>query len=674
MHTTTITQPRSFGTNTAENAHYETLRQLYSLDSALSAPASKPASHHVRYNVARCLDEILPKEPRLAIEWADLRDAVAGSLNKSVKLDRLQVSTLGSMARQHRAWSLLGQLPENVGAHALELIGAELLLAIRLERVARETPIQLAWDICMRTLDEEAYAALESKVKKYAKRLKDELLSYCTPENRGASSQDLLFDAQVVACLVSRSRNDDQKALSGTSLSRQTPIELKATLAHLVAGCRRGDVTCAIQLAAFRSGLPWPLFIKIPFLGVTKSDALLQYDVQTGEIIVDLARVFSDLAQLQGPAYTPTSSVVRLRLPVIASEAINSAYCSNPTAVRMGELADDLRKMETFGFTLNSGSITATLPRLISSAGQSAIRAGIDRGIAAYLTLRFDLIGHSANAYFNASDREVRQAEDTWFDALGVGPAASGDKGARVAIGAPSVPTEAAIACLYTALLERLHAVNPGRRCGTAKLFLFHDAFARLVAFFVALCFGSRDESPMTIHAASLTPNLSHAVYEHKKVGPNRGLSVLPVPEALTAQLHSWFRHLERLASRLATLDPESAQIQHIQDVLAGNDVPLLFLMSGGYRPMASANIFTDVPARLHLKHDFARKFFMNVPRKYGVSHEVVEAWMRHHHRRSSTYSTTCMATETDWMSQMASVLDQELGNLKIRPVVGLGK
>lgn len=509
MHIDSDTHADRPGAATAANGTYKEKLAIVSVCSALHAPASKPALRNVFSNITRCIDALFQKEPRLAVEWAKLHSALTASLQSLGDTSKLHIAALSGIASRHRAWSLLGQLPDNAGDKALQLLGAELLLAIRLERVVRDVPIELAWRIAMQTLEDEKRADLINRAEKYARRLVAELVSYCQPENRSASSRDLLYEAQVVGCLVGRSRNDDQQALSGTSISALTPIELQATLEQLVAGCHRGDVICAVQLAAFRVGLPWPLFLKIPFSHAAKPDGVIRYDATSGEAILDLARVFSDQAQVQGLAYTPTSSVLRLRMPAVAAAVIHPAYCSNPDAQRIGDLLDDVQRADTFSFTINSGAISATVARLISSAGLSAIRAGIDRGIASYMTLRFDQMGHSSHAYFNASDQEMRHAEDTWLKALDLGEASSGDQVLRVAVGAPATPTERAVARVFSVLQHHVHTAAPGRRTGIAKLFHHHDAYARLVSFDVALCFGSRDESPMTMRATDLAPTRS---------------------------------------------------------------------------------------------------------------------------------------------------------------------
>jgi hypothetical protein len=64
----------------------------------------------------------------------------------------------------------------------------------------------------------------------------------------------------------------------------------------------------------------------------------------------------------------------------------------------------------------------------------------------------------------------------------------------------------------------------------------------------------------------------------------------------------------------------------------------------------------------------------MNDMRRYGVTHEETEAWMRHHDRRSSSYLTTNMAVDSDWMSTVSGAIDASLGSLNIRPLVGLGR
>lgn len=324
---------------------------------------------------------------------------------------------------------------------------------------------------------------------------------------------------------------------------------------------------------------------------------------------------------------------------------------------------------------IHEGVIRVTVARLIATAGASAVRAGIDSAVAAYLTLQFDLIGHSAHAYFNATSKEMLVAEQKWFASLGLSHPVSVCPDHHVAVGASSTPTQEAIQSLYAWRVEQVHLAAPGRRCGLARLLHFHDCFARAVTFMVALCLGSRNESPMTIQADDPTSHLGTINYQHKMNGPSMGLSVLPCPELLKCQIELWFCHLERLMRRLEHIDPQNPLIEHIQRVLNRQPVPLLFLASEGYKPASSADIFSDLTdTNLRLSLDFARHFFMNDPRRFGVAHEVRESWMRHHDRHTSSYRTTSMAIDSDWMSTMSTAIDATLGSLKIRPIVGLGR
>lgn len=670
MQTVTSTADRSSTTGKSE---YTQQQQLYRVYSALNAPASRPALHFVITNLNRCLDRLFQAEPNLAAYWSELRTALRTAACTVQPMDRLHISALGSIVSKHRVWSFLGQLSETASDETLELLATEILLSIRLERTVRQVPILLAWQCEMRTVDEDEAATLGMKVKKYARRLKGELLSSCSEQRRGVAAQDLLFEAQLIGCLVSRVRNDSQKSISESGLSSLTPIELTAALERLTSEVKAGDVTSAIYLLAFRASLPWPLFLKIPFVDHRKQDCICHYDPVAGEFVFDLSRLFSDHAKVSGEAYVATSPLIRLRAPTMAAQVVNAAYCANPSAKRLGDLVPDLETASKLDMSLNSGAIKVTLPRLIASAGPSALRADIDRAVGSYLTLRFDQIDQSSTAYINISSDELIAAESQWFSAVGLDyPRVRGD--AIVAVGANATPTGAAIAQVYIALSQKQAHRSPGRRTGIERLFLFHDAVATGVAFITALSLGARNESPMSIKASHVTSDQSQLPYRHKAVGPSRGQTLLPIPALLKAQLRLWEAHLKRMLSRIKKIDPAHSAIAHIELVLGHQEVPLIFLLSGGYRPISSDRIFDGLSSNLMLTRDFGRHFFKNAARKYKISHEATEAWMRHHTRKASTFSSTNMLTEEVWMSQMASAIDRELGSLRIRPLVGLGE
>jgi hypothetical protein len=554
------------------------------------------------------------------------------------------------------------------------LIAAEFLLAIRLDRPMRHKPLDLAWSACMHTITKDAFELLEQRIKNYSRHLIGDLLSYCSVEKRGVKSVELLFEARLTACLMARSRGRHHEDHEKSGLACLTSTELKATIQFLLSGCSRGEIQLAIYLTAFRVGLPWSLFIQIPFSTAGKPDVMIQFDVEALEVVIDLAQVFTARDKQTGESFVPTSSVLRLRIPKEAGLVIQQAYYTNPSAERLCDLIDAPTGAADIP-GIHEGAITVTVARLIASAGVSAVSAGINAAVAANLTLQLDLIGHSAHAYFNASFEEMLVTEKKWFTSLGLSHPLSVCSDLHVAVGASSTPTQQAIQALYISRAEQVKLAAPGRRCAVPRLLHFHDCFARAVAFIVALCLGSRHEAQMTIKASDLTLQLTMTAYQHKKTGPNQGLSVLPIPELLKCQLELWIWHLERLLRRMEHADPQHCLNDHIRRILNRQPVPLLFLASDGYMPITSSDIFSDLSdEQPHLSLDFPRHFFMNDMRRYGVTHEETEAWMRHHDRRSSSYLTTNMAVDSDWMSTVSGAIDASLGSLNIRPLVGLGR
>ncbi|WP_341909412.1 hypothetical protein [Polaromonas sp. YR568] len=668
----TTISPSSSGINAP--AQYDILLLTYRINKALNAPASQPARAFVRRNLIRCMDTLFVSEPVVAVEWLDLKINLIKLIHAGAAEDSLQLYAVGGIATKHPAWSLLALMPADASQSTAMLIAAEFLLAVRLDRQMRPGPLELARVACMQTLDKDAFLRHEQKIKNYANRLVGDLRSYCSIEKRGLKSAELLFEARLTACLVARSRSLQHEDREGSGLARLTSIELQATIQSLHSGCLHHELKPAIQLAAFRVGLPWPLFLNIPFATARKPEVMVQFDVQAMEFLIDLAQVFHDRDKQEGQSFVPTSSVHRLRIPKEAGVVIQQAYYNNPNAERLSDLMDGSTE-ETAIPGIHEGAIRVTVARLIATAGASAVSAGVDSAVAAYLTLQFGLIGHSAHAYFNATSKEMLVAEQKWFTSLGLSHPVSVCPDHHVAVGASSTPTQEAIQSLYTWRVEQVHLAAPGRRCGLPRLLHFHDCFTRAVTLMVALCLGSRNESPMTIQADDPTSHLSTINYQHKLNGPSMGLSVLPCPELLKCQIELWFCHLERLMRRMEHIDPHNQLIGHIQRVLDRQSVPLLFLASDGYKPASSADIFSDLTdAKLRLSLDFSRHFFMNDPRRFGVTHEETEAWLRHHSRSRSSYLMTSMGIDSDWMSTMSAAIDATLGDMKIRPIVGLGR
>lgn len=296
-------------------ANYDILLLTYRMNKALNAPASQPARALVRRNLIACLDALFVSEPVIAVEWLDLKNNLNKLIHAGAAEDSLQLYAVGGIAGKHPAWSLLAQMPADASQPTIKLIAAEFLLAVRLDRQMRPGPLELARVACLKTLDKEAFTRHEQKVKNYAKRLVGDLLLYCSVEKRGLKSAELLFEARVTACLVSRSRSLQHEDRESSGLARLTSTELEATIQSLHSGCMNHELKPAILLAAFRVGLPWPLFLNIPFATARKPEVMIQFDVQAMEFLIDLAQVFNDRDKQEGHSFVPTSSVHRLRIP-----------------------------------------------------------------------------------------------------------------------------------------------------------------------------------------------------------------------------------------------------------------------------------------------------------------------------------------------------------------------
>lgn len=641
---------------------------------ALKPPPSQVGLRQVFHNAAACLDVVFKAVPQAAAAFSALREAISQCAHSTAPHGPSAMIMLEGMRAKFPAWTLMASLHAESGDEVRLLLGAELLLATRREGVMRSPVLDRVATLCRRTLKEERRSKLQEQANNYAKRLLGELDSLCDGELRNVEAHELNLQQKIIACFVSRTKPAHPTGQAPGQGMALTDLERRFHLSKLSARCDENDAAATILITAFRMGVPWYIAKEIPLDPFQDPSSLMWIDTAAGVVFVDLTRVFLQQARVRGPQFKPSSLVLRLRLPRNVKAKLHALYAACPAAQRLGDLAPQDAPPERALNSMSQGAIKLSLARLQHGAGAGAVRAGVDPVIAAYIALDLGLVGGSAHPYFNADPNELCDGEDRWFTHLGLAPAALGQDTA-VSTGAAATPTSASIAGLFTTLVDRVTAARPGRNCGLERLLRFHDAFARLVAFVVILCLGCRREGQLGLRPGNV--GLQSVLYQHKRVGPGQGLSLLPIPAVLQTELKLWLAHLKRLDRRLSRFEQSDSILRarfHIRAALAGQGQALIFVLTGGYRPIGSTDVFEGVPPELRLTPDFARHFIPNAARTHGINHSLAEAWMRHHNGAKSHYSSTSLICQSHWMSAMASAIDAICADLKVRPVVGLGE
>ena len=653
---------------------------LFSLTSILKSPADQPNLPLVVANVHRCLQATQARLPHpagalthLTTELAIAADLLAGAH----ELD--QPAAMIGRVSMHKAWALCSSDLERAPLALLESVGFEIARAYLTQSVFLSGPAAELYRVQQKSMNEglsqKELDGLENYVLSQCKRTQPVFADRAAGLDAGTAA----FNARVVASVraqTSSLRVEERQAAG--RIFEMTQSELAHVAAKLKEQMETGDAQ-ALQVAlAFCIGLPWELCLKVPFFTGKRCPAVAWINPVDQCVYIDLERVLPGLSKKQTDRHIPTTMRLTRPLPLLVGNLVYEACAANPGMEAVEGLAGN---SSTISRSLLPGASTETairvsVARLIASRGGAALRAGLSRDTAAYAALSLSLISKSDHHYL------VKQRSAIWlgcgqiYASLQWGPCVPDPDAGGTAFGSRVTPEVSWI----TDVIEELQTVaiqlRPGKRYRLSSLVRHHNAYASYVGLLMTILVGGRSRSKIEFFASIWRERSAFGQHGDKLVGPTLGLTPVPVPTTLSAQLTLWRTHLGALDRRLKKLGLKKEHLgrSRIQAILNSDEVNLLFTMSEEGTPqMLGMKTLFEGEGR-SLNRDFSRHVVPDLLAAQEVPFEQVQWWLRHHVDGTSASAITSTTVQHVWLSRVATALDRIALDLGLRPLHGIAR
>jgi hypothetical protein len=650
------------------------LRQIFRL---LPGPADRPAVGHVlRVAAAACRAalgamhtipaQIVEFESGVGMAAAAIEDlpAVAGAMLMRGQITRFPVwNCFASMD--------LSATPPEV----LTLLGAEIFRGFSFGEKFRGRFAAQISDLLVRQIVDDQARALHG-MQMLAKKLLNEV-SRCVGISR-QSSHSLLLGARVKASIAEQIGAPNLNDRKGCGSAREMPYEQACEVARVLKqNALGGDRVSLMIVVAFCCGPTWDTVIDFPFAEYSGDDWVARIDACAGIVQLDLSTLL-ELAPAR-PGHEIASPILVIHLPEFAADILRIAVASNPQVrcpKELFALDERITSRTVLPGLPKDDSIPATIARFIRSRATVAIKAGVDRAVAAYAKADLAKVGSSTHSYESFELAEIWHGNARTYEAIGWGNPVRMEDPKPVAVGSMATPTAQTVRDIDNSFLEDLKRSPAGRRYTWSSLRAHHNAYSALCAHRAVFFTLARAAAQLEFYADTMHEEFVSCTVVDKRVGPVDGATPLPMPIRLATQIALWKAHLVALQRRLERLRPPNWQqiCSRIGAILGAEHVRLFFTMDadGNLREIGSEELFAN--RGIAIKADGWRHFVTNALRRAGVPFSMRALQMRHHIDGLALGDICSDIPMLLALEQLAHALDLVALNLGMHPVAGLSR
>jgi hypothetical protein len=648
---------------------------LLALTGILKSPADQPHLPVVIANAHRCLQVMQARLPNPAGALTHLASELAIATHALAEAKELnQPAGMIGRVSKHKAWALCSSDLDRAPLALLESIGFEIARAYLTQGAFLSGPAADLYRIQQKFVNtglcQEELDRLENYVLSQCRRMQPIFADRAA----GLDASTAAFNAQVVASIraqTSSLRVEERQAAG--RIFEMTQSELAHVATDLKKQVEAGDPRALQAALAFSIGLPWELSLKVPFFTDKRCPAVVWINPVDQCVYIDLERVLPGLSKKQTDRHVPTTMLLTRPLPLLLGNLVYEACAANPGLEAVEGLAG---KSSTISRSLLPGAsietaIRASVARLIASRGGAALRAGLSRDTAAYAALSLSLISKSDHHYLVKQRSAIWQGCGEIYASLQWGPCVPDPDAGGAAFGSRVTPGVSWI----TDVIEELQSVaiqlRPGKRYRLNSLIRHHNAYAAYVGLLMTILVGGRSRSKIEFCARTWQERSPFGQHGDKLVGPTLGLTPVPIPTTLSAQMTLWRTHLGAFDHRLEKLglQKEHPGRLRIQAILKGDEVNLLFTMSDEGTPQM---LFEGEGKSLN--RDFSRHVMPDLLAAHEVPFEQVQWWLRHHVDGTSASAITSTTVQHVWLSRVATALDRIALDLGLSPLHGIAK
>lgn len=649
---------------------------------SMPTPPDRPAMGRGALAAGTCIRAVLAKIDR---PDSDLMQLALSLETASAAFEHIGPNAAKELLTGRRskfpAWERLITLDSHHPESAYLLVGAELILAMLQGRFFRRTIAERCSELLLTIEEGDPGAAVQ-------------LANYCTSlivdvsralhAERGlGTSREALINHRVASSLRQQIKDPNiSDRQGGQTIRCLTALELSAACAAVRRRVGEGNEIALATAVAFSLGLPWDVSLDVLFAHHASDNWVACIDAQEGTTKIDLASVLQGAAKAK-PGHEPANQILTRPLPSFASELLAQACSKNPAARCLRDLIPDaeVHSRSRIAGTEGDSAIAPTIARLINSRGPAAIRAGVDRAVAAYAMCDLRQIGKSKNFYLSVGREDIWTATSLVFQTLGWGPTSKGPDRKGLAVGSLVTPAIATMKQLDGVFLSELESNRAGRKYTYESLERYHNAYARFCVHRTAYFTCARRAHTFNFLASDFAEGAEFALLVDKRVGPHAGRTPLPMPSGLAEQVRLWKLHLQSLKRRLVKLNIKLKRkrylqaLQLIDRILSGEAAPLFFTLGAGTpRSIGSAHLEAR-HGGLELNGDCRRHFVANYLReRTNVPSSYVDAAMRHFTEGISLTRADAGVVGLNMLTQLADALDRMAFSLGLTPMPGFSR
>ncbi len=573
-------------------------------------------------------------------------------------------------ATRYAPWTLLHTVSDKWRPNVLAGIGAELVRSKLMQQVFLPTTARHLLRVCNTPASDLVDDKFALKLIQSTVALVDAASS--------TSSRELKTNCLIQASISSQLNpmKIEQRQAAGSTLEL-TEAEMVYAARQLKESALSGCLLSLQIIICFSLGLPWDVALEVPFSTYVDGEWVAQIDVRSGISKVDLESCLPGMAT-GTKGHLESSPVLVRPLPEFAAKLLHRVVSMNPSAWCLRKLNDT----DVHSTSLIPGSAALSkrisIAKVIASRGGNAMRAGLNRATAAYVTADLSKIGKSKNYYTTFSPTEIWNGSALVYKYLGWGSPVLMESDHMLYMGSRATPTEETVTTIDLALRTHHSSSKAGKKYTRKSLEAHTNAFSLLCAHRTAFFSLGRAAETYAFFANDFVSGRPFGVLGDKVVGPHGGKTPLPVPICTWEQIRLWLAHLKIHDARLLTLgvlDGDPVRMR-IRQILAGEKVRLFFQVNsaGEIRDVGSSNISLMLPKELRIKPDFARHYLQNKLRHLNVPQAWIDAAARHHVDGVSVTYATANLSQVQWLSEVANQMDQVAVSLRFLPIVGLGR
>jgi hypothetical protein len=319
------------------------------------------------------------------------------------------------------------------------------------------------------------------------------------------------------------------------------------------------------------------------------------------------------------------------------------------------------------------GRMRATLPRFQAGLSALMLNLGVDELTAALTLNDLTLVPRSRLFYVAVEAKDMFLACQDLYAQIGWTDTA--DFSTTLSVGSKVVPKDSAPTAAWVHLRDQAEAHLPARRWTLPKVVEHHNRFAVLVAWLLVFLLGARESKVFPLSAAALRPGSIYVIYPDKRTGPFGSPRPALVCPTAQRQTHLYYSHLRALAQRGEVAARGSPWLQHVQAILAGKDVSLLFRIDGeGTKPLGTADVLGSLPSGHGLVPNFGRHFWQTALHRAGLSSHVIDFFARHVTRGTESMTSTTLMPLITAHELVSAAQEKVIARLGIQPVAGQGQ